>query len=52
MENYQEVKDDMALLMLIEVVNDQLNNMTDNQSKEFKEFVAKIEVIKDILVNL
>jgi hypothetical protein len=52
MENYQEVKNDMAIFMLIQTVSDELAKANSSDNKEYKEFVAKIEAIKDMLVNL
>jgi hypothetical protein len=52
MENYQEVKNDMAIFILIQTVSDELVKANSSDNKEYKEFVAKIEAIKDMLVNL
>jgi hypothetical protein len=52
MENYETVKNELAIFMLIQIVSDEIEKANTSQNNDYKEFVAKIEAIKDMIINL
>ncbi len=52
MENYQETKNEMAILAMMRVLDEATERTEPQRSKEFEEFILRMEIIKDMLVNL
>ena len=55
MEEYDEIKEETALLLMVQAINDEIERLAkneDTQNKEYRAFVTKMEVVKDMLVNL
>jgi len=55
MEEYDEIKEETALLIMIEAISSEIERLEqseDTQNKEYRAFVTKMEVVKDMLVNM
>jgi len=55
MEEYDEIKEETALLIMIQAIHEEIERLSENedtQNKEYRAFVAKMEIVKDMLVNL